>query len=200
MRSRKILFFSAVASLFLAVSARAQTMQAPKPGPEVKKMAVFVGHFTEDGEAKAGVMGPNSPAMKMSGSEDCKWTAGGFAIICTGSAQIGEMKSSETALLYYDPGDKMYHYHDVDSAGDTGDSTGTVDGDTWTWTGKGSMGGQVLYTKYTMKGVSKNGYEWTMAAGDSESNEQEGMTGKVTRSTAATAAKPAAAAAKPAAQ
>ena len=36
-----------------------------------------------------------------------------------------------------------------------------------------------------MKGVSKNGYEWTPAAGDSESSEQEGMSGKVTRATVA---------------
>ena len=129
-------------------------------------------------------MGPNSPAIKMSGSEDCKWTAGGFAIICTGTAQIGGMKSTETALMYYDPGDEMYHYHDVDSAGDVGESSGTVDGDTWTWNGKGFMGGQVMYTKFTMKGVSKNGYEWTMGAGDSESMIQEGMSGKVTRGVA----------------
>jgi len=39
-----------------------------------------------------------------------------------------------------------------------------------------------------MKGVSRNGYEWTMGAGDSESSIQEGMSGKVIR--AAAAAKP----------
>lgn len=180
MRSRAILFLSAFALLF-ALPVKAQTMQAPKPGPEVKKMSVFVGHFTNDGEAKAGVMGPNSPAMKMSGTSDCKWTAGGFAVICSGTSQMGEMKSTDTALMYYDPGDKMYHYTDADSAGDVGHSTGTVEGDTWTWTGKGFMGGQMMYSKFTMKGVSKNGFDWTMAAGDSESSMQEGMSGKQTR-------------------
>jgi len=129
----------------------------------------------------------------MSGTTDCKWTAGGFGIICSGTSQIGAIKSTSTAMLYYDPGDKMYHYHDVDSGGDVGESTGTVDGDTWTWSGKGFMGGQVMYTKFTMKSVSKNGYDWTMGGGDSESSIQEGMTGKVRRSAAAmkpTASKP----------
>jgi len=197
MRSRRILFFPAVAfALCCALTAHTQTMQAPKPGPEAQKMGMFVGHFTSDGEAKAGSMGPNSPAMKITGTEDCRWTAGGFAILCTGSSQVGDMKSTETALMWYDASDKMYHYHDVDSTGNVGDSAGSADGDTWTWTGKDSMGGQVMSTKYTMKGVSKNGYDWTLAMGDSESNEQEAMTGKVTRAMAA--AKPMAA--KPAAQ
>lgn len=189
MRSHPVLFLFALASALFACSVQAQTMQAPKPGTEVKKMSVFVGRFTSDGEAKPGVMGPNSPARKMSGTEDCRWTAGGFGILCSGSSQMGEIKSTTTAMIYYDPGDKMYHYHEVDSAGDVGDSTGAVDGDTWTWTGKGFMGGQTMYTKFTMKGVSKNGYEWTMAAGDSEASMQEGMSGKVTR--AAGPAKPA---------
>jgi hypothetical protein len=188
MRCRKTLLLPALASLFFVVAAKAQDMQAAKPGPEVKKMSLFVGHFTNDAEAKPGVMGPNSPAMKMSGTTDCKWTSGGFAVLCTGVSQMGGMKSTETALMYYDPGDKMYHYIDTDSSGDVGESTGTADGDTWNWTGKGVMGGQVMYTKFTMKGVSKNGYDWTMAAGDSESSTKEGMSGKVTR--AAAAAKP----------
>jgi hypothetical protein len=186
MRCRKTLLLPVLAFLLSVVAAQAQDMQAPKPGPEVKKMGVFVGHFTNDGEAKAGTMGPNSPAMKMSGTTDCKWTSGGFALLCTGVSQMGGMKSTETALMYYDPGDKMYHYIDTDSSGDVGESTGTADGDTWNWTGKGAMGGQVMHTKFTMKGVSKNGYDWTMAAGDTESSTKEGMSGKVTRATTAT--------------
>ncbi|HTS12013.1 MAG TPA: DUF1579 family protein [Candidatus Limnocylindrales bacterium] len=186
MRSRATLFVSAFACLLLAGVVQAQTMQAPKPGPEVKKMGVFVGHFNSDGEAKPGVMGPN--AMKMSGTEDCRWTAGGFGLLCTGTSDMGGMKGTVTALMYYDPSDKMYHYHEVDSGGDVGESTGTFDGDTWTWNGKGFMGGKTMYSKYVMKGVSRNGYEWTMGAGDSEPSIQEGMTGKVTR--AAAAAKP----------
>ena len=79
-----------------------------------------------------------------------------------------------------------------------GGTNGSVElNDTWTWNGKDSTGGHVMFTKYTMKSVSKSGYDWTMSMGDSESSEQEGMTGKVTRA-AAGMAKPMAA--KPAAQ
>ncbi len=182
MRCCKTLLLPVLAFLLSAVAAKAQTMQAPKPGPEVTKMSVFVGHFTNNGEAKPGVMGPN--ATKISSMEDCRWTAGGFAILCNETSEAGGMKSTNTSLMYYDPSDKMYHYHDVDSTGDVGESTGTFDGDTWTWMGKGFMGGKVMYTKFTMKNVSRDGYDWTVGAGDSESSIQEEMTGKVTRAAA----------------
>jgi len=56
-----------------ATVARAQSTTAPpKPGPEVKKLAVMVGKFTNEGEVKAGAMWPNSPAMKVSGTDECK--------------------------------------------------------------------------------------------------------------------------------
>src|SRR5580693_920866 len=51
-------------------------------GPEVKKLAVMVGRFTIEDELKAGAMGPNSPVMKFTGTDDCRWTADGFAVIC----------------------------------------------------------------------------------------------------------------------
>jgi len=181
MRRRTISLISVLAFGLFALAAEAQTMQAPKPGPEVKKMSVFVGHFTDNGEAKPGAMGPNSPATKLSSTNDCSWTAGGFALLCRETSRMGAMKTNTTALMYYDPSDKTYHYTEVDSAGDVGESTGSVDGDTWTWTGKGSMGGHVMYTKFTMKNVSNNGFEWTMAGGDSQSSMQEGMKGKSTR-------------------
>jgi hypothetical protein len=57
------------------VAARAQSQETlPKPGPEVKKLAVMVGRFTNEGEVKAGAFGPNSPAIKVSGTDECKWT------------------------------------------------------------------------------------------------------------------------------
>ena len=74
------------------------------PGPEVKKLAVMVGRFTVEDELKAGEMGPNSPAMKFRGTEVCRWTAGGFAVICETVLYRPGRKYSETSFIYYDPG------------------------------------------------------------------------------------------------
>jgi len=73
-----VLFVLACASSVIVTGAQSQTAR----GPEVKKLAVMVGKFTVEDELKAGAMGPNSPALKFSGTDDCRWTAGGFAVIC----------------------------------------------------------------------------------------------------------------------
>jgi hypothetical protein len=75
---RLVSFVLACACSVIVARAQSQTT----PGPEVKKLAVMVGKFTVEDELKAGAMGPNSPAMKFSGTEDCRWTASGFAVIC----------------------------------------------------------------------------------------------------------------------
>ena len=71
---RLLSFVLACASSVIVVRAQSQTTR----GPEVKKLAVMVGKFTVEDELKAGAMGPNSPAMKFTGTDDCRWTAGGL--------------------------------------------------------------------------------------------------------------------------
>jgi hypothetical protein len=77
-RRRLISFVLACASSVVVARAQPQTT----PSPEVKKLAVMVGKFTIEDELKAGFMGPDSPAMKFSGTDDCRWTADGFAVTC----------------------------------------------------------------------------------------------------------------------
>jgi hypothetical protein len=73
---RLLSFVLACASSVIASDQSQTTPSKPGPGPEVKKLAVMVGRFAVEDELKAGVMGPNSPAMKYSGTDDCRWTAG----------------------------------------------------------------------------------------------------------------------------
>jgi hypothetical protein len=48
---------------------------APKPDPEMKKLHVFVGHWTYEGEAKPGPLGPGG---KFAGEYDGQMILGGF--------------------------------------------------------------------------------------------------------------------------
>jgi hypothetical protein len=173
-----------------AIMARAQSQAAlPKPGPEVKKLAVMVGRFTNEGEVKAGALGPNSPAMKVSGTDECNWTADGFGLVCTETVAIGGTKEVETDIAYYDPISKKYEYHGIRSTGETNSQTGTVSGDTWTWLGQGSLGEKVFRTRYIMKVVSSDSYEYTEEWGEGDRPMELGMSGKCTR---VAASKPAA--------
>jgi len=180
-RPMRLLTFLA-ACVSSAIVARAQSQAAlPKPGPEVKKLAVMVGKFTNEGEVKAGAISPNSPAMKVSGTDECRWTAGGFGLACTETVDIGGRKEVETYLVYYNPISKKYEEHGVRNTGGTENQTGTVSGDTWTWPSEGFLAGKVFHTQYTMKFISTDSYEYTDEWGEGEKPMELGMTGKCTR-------------------
>jgi quercetin dioxygenase-like cupin family protein len=177
-RPQKLFLFVLVCASSIIV-ARAQSQTTPSP--EVKKLAVMVGKFTIEDELKAGFMGPNSPAMKFSGTDDCRWTADGFAVICETVLYRPGKEYSETSFVYYDPTSKTYRYHAVDSSGGTEDKTGTVSGDVWTWLGDSVFGGKVYHTRYIMKVVSENSYDYTDESGESEDSMKVFVSGKETR-------------------
>src|SRR5271154_7066555 len=101
-RPKRLLSFALACASSVIASDQPPTTP-PKPGPEVKKLAVMVGKFTVQDELKAGAMGPNSPAMKFSGTDDCRWTAGGYAVICESALYRPGTKYSEASFVYYDP-------------------------------------------------------------------------------------------------
>jgi hypothetical protein len=170
-------FVLACASTVIVAHAQSQTT----PGSDVKKLAVMVGKFTVEDEVKAGAMGSNSPAMKFSGTDDCRWTVGGFAVICEATLYRPGRKYSETSLVYYDPTSKTYQYHAVDSSGGVEDKTGTVSGDIWTWLGESNFGGKMYHTRYIMKFVSADSFEYSDESGESESSMKVFVSGKETR-------------------
>jgi hypothetical protein len=156
----------------------------------VKKLAVMVGRFTVEDELKAGAMGPNSPAMKYTGTDDCRWTPGGFAVICETTLYRPGTKYSDTSIVYYDPTSKTYQYHAVDSSGGVENKTGTVDGDVWTWLGDSNFGGKLYHTRFIMKFVSADSFEYTDESGESESSMKVFVSGTETRVAATKPAKP----------
>jgi hypothetical protein len=182
---RLVSFVLACFSSVIVVRAQSQTT----PGPEVKKLAVMVGKFTVEDEVKAGAMGPDSPTIKFSGTDDCRWTAGRFAVICEAALYRPGKKYSETSFLYYDPTSKTYQYHAVDSSGGVEDKTGTVSGGVWTWLGESIFGGKRYHTRYIMKFVSADSFEYTDELGESERSMKVFVSGKETRVSAAKPAK-----------
>jgi len=170
-------FVLACASSVIAADAQSPTT----PGPEVKKLAVMVGRFTVEDEVKAGAMGPNSPAMQYTGTDDCRWTKSGYAVVCETTLHRPGKKYSDTSFVYYDPTSKTYRYHAVDSSGGVEDKTGTVNGDVWTWLGESNFAGKAYHTRYIMKFVSADSYEYTDESGESESSMKVFVSGKETR-------------------
>jgi hypothetical protein len=136
MKRARIAF--SILCLSVAVAAVAQAPPAtPKPGPEHKKMEIFVGTWTYEGEAKKTVFGP---AGKFSGTDVYEMLPGGLYIQHHYDEKnpLGSMKGVE--IWAYDPIKKVYTNNYFNSTGEFGSGTCTVNGNAWTW-----MGNSVTY-------------------------------------------------------
>lgn len=133
--------------LFVSVFCFATAMQAqapaPKPDPEVKKLRVFVGHWTYEGESKSGPLGPGG---KFTGEMTCQMILGGFFRQCwfTEREPDGEFRFLE--IDGYDPVNKNFTHDGYTEDGSRGSSVLTITGNTWTRAGKWvSEGKQYAY-------------------------------------------------------
>jgi hypothetical protein len=141
--------------------AAAQAPPAPKPGSEHARLGYFVGKWAAEGEIKPGPMGPGG---KMTSTDNCEWFEGRFSVICRseGTTPMGPSKS--IGILGYSAEEKVYTYYGVDNTNMTMASVprGTVQGETWTYTDEGMMGGQKFKTRVTIKELSPTSYTFRM--------------------------------------
>jgi len=146
-----------LAAVLISALASAQT-QPPKPGPELKKLDVFVGTWTLDGTMKPGMMGPGG---SMTENEKCEWMDGGFYVVCHSDYKSTMGDGVGLSVLGYSADDKAYTYREFNNFGEFEDSRGHVDGDTWTWTGDEKMGDMIMHGRFTMKMTSATSYTFT---------------------------------------
>ena len=143
--------------LFLSAAAVAQ-MEMPKPGAEHKKLDMFAGSWTLDGDMKPGPMGPGG---KMTETEKCEWMEGGFYLVCHSDFKSGMGNGAGLSVMGYSTDDKAYTYREFNSWGEFTDSKGSVEGDTWTWTSDEKMGGMVMKGRFKMMVTSPTSYNFS---------------------------------------
>jgi hypothetical protein len=168
-----------VAVLFTAaVAAQAQEkkMEAPKPGPEVKKLGYFVGNWKSEGELKENPFG--MPPGKYTSSDKCEWFQGGFQVVChtNGKGPSGAMHGM--GIIAYNPMDKVYTYYGIDNMGFAEQSKGNVQGDTWTYTSEMKMGDKTYHGRYSMTTSSPDSYTYKYETSEDGTNWTLSMEGK----------------------
>ncbi len=164
-------------ALMLAAGAMGQ-MEAPKPGPELKKLDVFVGPWTLEGNMKPGMMGPGG---SMTENEKCEWMEGGFYLVCRSEYKSAMGDGVGLSVMGYSAEDKAYTYREFDSFGEFDDSRGTFDGDTWTWTSNEKMNGMTMKGRFTMKMTSATSYTFTFEMSQDGTKWSTVMDGKATK-------------------
>jgi hypothetical protein len=151
----------------------------PNIGPEVKRLSVFVGKWTAEGELKPGPMGPGG---KMPITRSCNWTYDGIGILCHEIDTIPGMGIvSHVILMSYDAHAGDYVLFNASNMGHIWICRGTVNGDVWTWTGEHTMGGQTMLLRLTQKWTSKDSFDFQDEGGPDAKSMTVTTDGKGTR-------------------
>lgn len=133
-----------VAQLTLAPAAKAQE---PEPGPEVQKLAYYLGTWRGEGATKGG---PFGPAGKLSSTTSCEWFTGGFQLVCRGEETGPTGTRTFLNIRAYDEKAKAYTEYSVSSLGETEYNTGgSIIGNKRTFAFSSDMGGKPLRIRYT---------------------------------------------------
>jgi hypothetical protein len=183
-----ILLAAGLLTASAAMQAQEKKMEAPKPGPEVKKLGYFVGSWTSTGEVK---QNPFMPAGKMTSTTKCEWFPGGFHVVCheSGKGPMGSMHG--LGIMAYNAEDKVYTYGGADSSGMSVAAKGNVDGNNWVYTSEDKMGGKTFHGRYTMVTASPDSYTFKYEMSEDGNTWMTLMDGKTTKAAAKKAAAPA---------
>jgi hypothetical protein len=138
--------------MLFSLAAQAQTTP-PAPGPEHKKLSVFIGTWTGTGKAETTPFGKGGAT---GGTMACGWYAGGYHLVCD-SEDSGPMGKTKGHGIYgYNTEKKQYYSFGIDSMGFGGPGAAKVDGSAWTFEGSDSMGGKTYWFRTAVKLVSPN--------------------------------------------
>jgi hypothetical protein len=133
--------------LFMSATLAAQApAQAPRPGPEHQRLEVFLGKWTQEGQAQ---VSPYGPAGKVTSTDTYEWLPGGFFMLHRWEARQGTVEFKATEILGYDAHNRVYTSRVFDNFGNSALWKATLHGNTWTWTGDSEVGGKPLKERCT---------------------------------------------------
>lgn len=182
MRHRKTLIFSVLLYVFCtAALGEAQTSWvSPKPGPEVKKLGIFVGRWAIAGKIPAGITA--SEGGKTVGTVSCEWIADRFGILCRETIPLpSKVNFRDVYILAYDSAARNYFFTQVSPGGVIWTGHGTVNGDTWVWVAESAAEGKRIQFRFTQRWTSQDSYDFKNEVGESADSMKVMMEGKETR-------------------
>jgi hypothetical protein len=136
--------------------------QAPKLGPEEKRIGYFAGNWPSEGEMKESAFGP---AGKATSTEHNEWLPGGiFLVFHAGfKALLGNGKG--LAVMGYDRGERVYTYDASNSIGMSGSVQGRCERRHPDLDERVQDGGKPMKSRYSIKELSPKAYiykeEWS---------------------------------------
>ncbi len=152
--------------------------EAPRPSPEVEKLAYFLGPWTSEGEIKPGSMGPGGPTQ---GRDICRWMPGKFFVGCMMESKGPMGLMQVQGIMGFDAEKKVYRWWSFDNLGQAETATGTLKDGTWTWSGESKVGDKTVKTRYTISDTKPEGYAFNWESSPDGKTWTSLMTGKVAK-------------------
>ena len=155
------------------------TGQQVSGASQPKRLGYFLGTWTLDGDMKTSPFGPGG---RFTGTQRNEWMSDGLSLASRWGEQRPTGSDSGKAVYSYDSNQKVYKYHGTDSEGETEDSTGTVEGDTWTWTSNPTLpNGETVKGRFTVKENSSTFYSFRFEIAPQHSEWMTVMEGRATK-------------------
>lgn len=145
--------------LFVFGGAYAQTpFEAPKPGPEHKKLGVFIGSWITSGEVTENPFGPSE---KWEGSFTWEWTPGNFGIsrYFEGKGSVTGSNRGIEVIAFDNPG-STYTWYNADNMGGTAVAKASINGDILTAFWETSVKGKKYTIRGTLNGLGSDRTSW----------------------------------------
>jgi hypothetical protein len=137
--------------------------QAESRPAEVQRLAFYVGQWNETGEMRDD---PNKPYQAVAGGETCKWSAGGYAVLCEEKTEGPGGGWEGVYILSYDSAGRQYHVHGTEKPGSNMHAVGRLEGNRWIWiTDPAPDGSRARYT-FTPAGTGARTMTVEVGAGD----------------------------------
>jgi hypothetical protein len=146
----------------------------PKPGPEHKKLEYFLGKWTVEGEIKANEFVRGGKTVT---TETCTLGPGGFYVECRNEGQL----PTRLGIMAYDSHAKVYTSYYANSVGLVGTATGSVNGNTWTWTVEDKFAGKAIKGRTTITTLSPTQYTIKYETADEKGGYTTIVEGKATK-------------------
>ena len=166
-----------ILAAWLVLRAAAMAQEMPHAGTGTKKLDVFVGSWTMEGDMKPGAMGAGG---KTTETEKCEWMEGEFFLVCHTEYKTTMGNGSGISIMGYSAEDKTYTYREFNSWGEFTDAKGSLDGDTFIWTNDFKEG-NMMKGRFTMKVTSPASYSFLYEASPDGTKWTLFMDGKATK-------------------
>jgi hypothetical protein len=129
-----------------AKSKNAQSKQPPKPGPNQKRLEIFVGKWKMKGQQYDGVMGP---AAKITAVQTYEWLTGAFFLVHRFEGRMGDAETACIEIIGHDASSQSYSTHSFYNNGITNEWRVRERDGTWKFTGEAQMADKSLKVRCT---------------------------------------------------